>query len=190
MNSPGTTLTTTGHEPALISGEIRLNLGGRNTKIPGFTNVDITPHASVDIVADIADLSMIKDKSVLEIYSSHCLEHFPHGKTLDVLKEWHRVMVPGGKCYVAVPDFEALVQAYLGDGLVQFIVDLGWGGQEYKEAFHYAPFDFPRLANLLMKAGFEDIQRIGPMPYRLADCSALIETRNFTPISLNVLAIA
>lgn len=37
------------------------------------------------------------------LYASHVLEHFSN--TLEVLKEWLRVVKPGGYVYFAVPDF-------------------------------------------------------------------------------------
>ena len=169
---------------------LKLNLGGRNTTIPGFKVVDIYNGANVDINADISNLNMIEAASVDEIYASHCLEHFSHNATLSVLKEWRRIMRPGGKCYIGVPDFDTLVKLYLKRGLNQFLIDLGWGGQEYAEAYHYTPFDWPRLSRLLIDAGFTDVKKIGPMPYGLKDCSALVDTIYELPTSLNVEATA
>ncbi len=45
--------------------DIRLNLGSRDRKIPGFKNMDIDAHEGVDIVGDVSDLSMFEDESVL-----------------------------------------------------------------------------------------------------------------------------
>lgn len=169
---------------------LKLNLGGRNTTIPGFKVVDIYNGENVDIKADISNLNMIEAASVDEIYASHCLEHFGHFDTLRVLKEWRRIMRPGGKCYIGVPDFRALVRLYEKVGLTQFIIDLGWGGQEYKEAFHYTPFDFPRLSRLVIDAGFSDVKQLAELPYGLKDCSSLRDTVTGQLISLNIEAVA
>jgi len=169
---------------------IRLNLGGRDTHIPGFLVVDLHKSDNVDIRADVSNLAMFEDKTVDEIYCSHILEHFPHRKTLSVLEGWHRILKPGAKAYIAVPDFRALVKLYQLSGLNQFLVDLGWGGQEYPEAYHFTPFDFPRLAGLLVKAGFQDVKRLDAMPYGLKDCSQLMDSHYKVPTSLNVEATA
>jgi predicted SAM-dependent methyltransferase len=74
--------------------------------------VDVHEGPLVDIQGDISDLSRFESGSVTEIYASHCLEHFPHVRTLDVLKEWRRVMAKGGKVFVSVPDMDYIVRHY------------------------------------------------------------------------------
>lgn len=169
---------------------LRLNLGGRDTVIPGFKTVDLRKGPSVDLVADIADLKMIDTGTVDEIYASHCLEHFTHVKTAAVLREWRRVLRPGASCWISVPDFEAAVRLFQKEGMTDFIVNLLWGDQGYGLAYHYAGFTFPRLAALLALAGFEDVKRQKWMPHKIADCSRLVDTATLQPISLTVEAIA
>lgn len=163
---------------------MKLNLGGRDKPIPGFLTVDMIDGA--DIQTDIGELAGIEDGSVSEIYASHCLEHFPHPKTGSVLKNWRRVLNPGSKAYIAVPDFDAMVKLYRDFGLTSFIRNMLYGDQGYPLAFHYTCFTFATLASAITQAGFSDVKRIGPMPYGLKDCSALRDTAHFQPISLNV----
>jgi predicted SAM-dependent methyltransferase len=175
---------------AKASGEpVRLLLGGRTTKITGFTNVDLYEGPEVDIHSDVSDLLMFKDGSVSEIYASHILEHFSHTKTINVLKEWRRVLKSGGKAYIAVPDFDATITIYLKEGFVQFINNFLWGDQEYPLAYHYSGFTYPYLASRIIEAGFNDVKRIKVMPYNVKDCSHLIDTLHGIPLSLNVEAI-
>lgn len=166
-----------------------LNLGSRNRAIPGFLSMDCDQHEGVDIVGDIADLSRFENGSVGEIYASHCLEHFPHPQTLSVLKEWHRVLVPGGKLYVAVPDFARCVELYGYSGINQWLLDYVSGGQEYATAYHYAIFDEDRLSGLLRDAGFADSFRVEQFPIGdPADCSNLVSNFDGLPVSLNMIA--
>jgi predicted SAM-dependent methyltransferase len=152
---------------------MKLNLGARTTKIPGFKNVDIKKMPGVDIVADLSMLP-VKDNSVEEIYASHCLEHFSHTMTLDVLKEWHRVLKVGGKISIAVPDFDKIIQVYKETGFMSdFIRNFLWGDQIYREAYHYTCFTYNTLLSLLAESGFTKIKRIAKMPYGLMDCSTL-----------------
>src|SRR6266404_5313598 len=133
---------------SLDAGEpIRLNLGGRDTQIPGFKTVDLKPGSHFDYQSDISDLSMFEDGTVSEVYASHCLEHFGHQRTQYVLEEWHRVLKRGGKCYISVPDFDVAVKLYLQWGMTDYIRNLLWGDQGYDLAYHYAPFTFPVLMN-------------------------------------------
>lgn len=177
-------------KPQNPAGAVCLLLGGRTTKIPGFLNVDLFEGENVDIRTDASDLSMFKDGEVSQIYCSHILEHFPHVKTLSVLKEWRRVLKSGGKAYIAVPDFDAMIRIYLRTGLTKWIANMLYGDQIYDLAFHYAPFTFASLAKLISDAGFSDVKRIVDMPYGLKDCSTLVSTHDQTPVSLNVEAVA
>lgn len=169
---------------------LKLNLGGRTTNIPGFKTVDLYGGDNVDIAADLSDLNMIETGSVSELYASHCLEHFCHLRTVDVLKEWRRVMKKGCKAYIAVPDFEAVVNIYKRDGLTDWMRNFLFGDQIYDKAFHYTGFDFQVLAKLLVKAGWSDVKRILDMPYNLGDCSHLRYSNGNDRVSLNVEAIA
>lgn len=169
---------------------IRLMLGGRDQKLPGWTNVDLHEGPTVDIRTDVSDLSMFKDGSVEAIYASHVLEHFSHRRTLPVLKEWRRVLKTDGKAYIAVPDFEAMITIYKEFGLVEWINNMLYGDQEYPLAFHYLAFDGDSLAKVLFAAGFKAVNRVPQFPFGLRDCSTLTDNRWRRSVSLNVEALA
>ncbi len=167
-----------------------LMLGGRDQKIDGWINVDLHEGKNVDVKADISDLNMFKDATVSRIYASHCLEHFPHPKTLGVLKEWRRVLKFGGEIYISVPDFDAMVKLYNKIGvLAPFIRNMLCGDQGYDLAYHYNLFTYATLAAQCVEAGFSDVKRIVDMPCGLSDCSTLVDTITNLPISLSVRAI-
>lgn len=170
-------------------GTIRLLLGGRTTRIEGFLNVDLFEGENVDIHTDASDLSMVKTGTVEEIYASHILEHFSHTRTVDVLREWNRVLKKGGKLYVSVPDFARMVEIYQKHGLIPWITNMLWGDQIYDLAYHYAPFTAGTLLKSLMDAGFSDAKRIKEMPYGIRDCSHNVDTMERKPISVNVEAV-
>jgi predicted SAM-dependent methyltransferase len=174
----------------VLADKIKLNLGSRNRSIPGFKGMDCDPHPGVDLVGDISNLSMFADGEAEAIYASHCLEHFPHLRTLDVLKEWVRVLAPGGVLYVAVPDFKRAVELYLNCGLQDWIVNFTHGDQGYATAYHYAIFDFDRLKSLLLEAGFSEVSQVVNFPIGdPADCSHQVSTFDGRPNSLNVVAV-
>lgn len=170
--------------------KLKLNLGSRDRSIPGFKSMDCDPHPGVDFVGDISDLSRFKDGEVSEIYASHCLEHFPHNKTLGVLKEWCRVLEPLGILYVAVPDFARCVELYQQMGLNRWLQEYVSGGQEYPTAYHYAIFDEPKLRGLLLAAGFSEASRVELFHNHAPnDCSAKVSTFDAKPISLNMVVV-
>ncbi len=183
-------VTTDSRKADSVTGGTRLLLGGRDTRIEGFKNVDLRPGPTVDFVTDIGQLDQFGDGTINEIYASHCLEHFPHPKTPGVLKEWRRVLKQGASCWISVPDFDAGVRLYLKQGLTNFTRNLLWGDQGYDLAYHYNAFTFATLAAQLVAAGFNDVKRHTWMPHGLNDCSRLVDNINLKPISLTVEAIA
>ena len=60
---------------------------------------------------DITKLEL-EDDSVDLIYASHVLEYFDINQAKDALREWRRVLKPGGELRVAVPDFKAMSTLY------------------------------------------------------------------------------
>lgn len=66
----------------------------------------------VDILRDMDDLYGIPDHSVAALYCSHTLEHqtIAGDKLMTTLKEWFRVIRPGGLLLVSVPDLAVLAK--------------------------------------------------------------------------------
>lgn len=170
---------------------MKLNLGCFNSRIDGFTNVDIRKLEGVDIVCDVKKLDF-PDNSIEEIYASHVLEHFHYIETLDVLKEWYRVLVPGGKIYIGVPDLEVMAGLITIYGMCDWVEAVIYGSSEYIEAKHQAGFGFSTLKNKMEKAGFINIRRVDSFNLTKRDATSLNVTINNTPlgifISLNVIA--
>lgn len=166
---------------------MKLNLGCKTTKLDGFKNVDIYPGPNVDIVCDISKLT-IDSESVDEIYASHCLEHFRREDTLDVLKEWYRVLKPKGVLKVAVPDWDAIVNYYKKSGMLnEMLLDLIYGIREEKYNYHYVSFNYANLMYLLSEAGFNDIEKVTNFGY-VNDCSTLRDHLYGKSLSLNLVA--
>jgi len=68
------------------------------------TRLDIDPKLGPDVVANITDMGTVGNFDI--VYCSHCLEHLHHDDVGKALKEFHRVLVPGGQAVVFVPDLE------------------------------------------------------------------------------------
>ena len=140
--------------------EIRLHLGCGDIDHPGFVNVDARPGKHVHHVQGVERMDLFRDDSVALIYTSHCLEHISHRRVPEVLKEWHRVLKPGGILRVSVPDFDLLVDTYLDNDRNMRSVQLPlMGSQDYAFNFHYTCFNHDELSRLMQEAGFEAPRR-------------------------------
>ena len=139
--------------------EIKLHLGCGEKFIPGFVHVDARKLPHVDYVGSADNLPMFEDNSVDLIYACHLLEHFKRHETEAVLKEWYRVIKPGGILRLAVPDFEKLVEVYLKTKDLKLIFGPLVGRQDYPENTHYVAFDEKTLSEILSRVGFHNIHR-------------------------------
>ena len=138
---------------------LKLHLGCGDKFIPGFKHIDLREAPHIDHVCSIDHLPMIEDNSVELIYACHVLEHFPRDKTAVVLKEWFRVLAPGGILRLAVPDFEAIVKIYQQGTNLESLMGLLFGGQDYQYNFHFRTFDFKSIEDLLLSLGFKKVYR-------------------------------
>src|SRR5438093_1373845 len=81
----------------------RLNIGCGEKLRRGWLNIDLDPRA--DLRLDIRRPLPFREGSCAEIYSEHVLEHLAYpGEVEEVLRDWWRVLVPGGMLSVGVPD--------------------------------------------------------------------------------------
>ena len=70
--------------------------------------LDINPGAHPDIVASITDMSVVPSGSFDALYSSHNLEHLPPHEAQLALKEFYRVLRPGGYALITLPDLRSV----------------------------------------------------------------------------------
>lgn len=133
---------------------MKLHLGCGSRPIPGWVNVDVVDYPHVDLRCAVDRLPMVADGSAEVVYSSHVLEHFPRSETGRVLREWRRVLRPGGTLRVAVPDFDALSALYVETGRLELVLGPLFGRGDYLYNVHYTAFDEALLCRALEAAGF------------------------------------
>lgn len=148
--------------------QISLHLGCGKRFIPEFTyHIDLDDYPHIDYKHNISKLPMFKDNSIDLIYCSHALEYFDREEVKKVLKEWHRVLKPGGILRIAVPNFEAIVKVYqkyknldhqgiLGPLYGRMLIKTPRGK---KIIYHKTIYDFESLKKLLEENGFKNVRR-------------------------------
>jgi SAM-dependent methyltransferase len=82
----------------------KLNLGCGHDIKDGWVNLDVAPLEGVDVVHDLEDLPLpFEDESFDYIECINILEHVR--ELPDVMRELHRILVPGGRLYIMGPHF-------------------------------------------------------------------------------------
>lgn len=148
--------------------EIKLNLGCNEWNIKGFINIDIDKNDKIkpDLQADCSDLPF-EDNSVDEIYAGHMLEHFD--MTENVLEEWHRVLKPGGRITICIPDIErALKELREGRITLHWFNQVVYGAADRKRQEHHEAYTIDILASK-MNVYFKDLMEVTACPYWVAD---------------------
>jgi predicted SAM-dependent methyltransferase len=145
--------------------ERRLHIGGQQ-RHPGWEILDVNPGPLVDHVGDAIDLSRFADGSFTEVYASHVLEHFDYRDALPaVLLEWKRVLVPGGRLLLSVPDLDALASLLLQRQRLNVqqrfqVMRMIFGGHIDPHDYHLVGLNHDFLAGYLGQAGFDGIRRV------------------------------
>jgi predicted SAM-dependent methyltransferase len=96
----------------------KLNLGCGDKILEGYVNVDVAESRrglKPDVLCDLHALTPIADNSVDEILSVHVVEHFWRWEVVGVLKEWVRVLKPGGLMILECPNLLSACQEFLKD---------------------------------------------------------------------------
>ena len=91
--------------PPPADGRVRLNLGCGEKLLPGYVNVDAATRNGVqpDLISDLKALDL-PDDHAHEILAVHVIEHFYLWEGVVVLKEWLRILQPGGQLILECPN--------------------------------------------------------------------------------------
>lgn len=154
---------------------MKVELGAGERAQEDFVRVDLNPKYA-DIVADALSLPF-ENGEVEEMRAVDVLEHISYRDTDRALAEWARVMKPGGKLYVQVPDADLIMKWYANgnpnlaktaEGRCPAILGAAWrllGGHrdgdyvddegDWRWNAHYSLWSRGSLEAALLKAGFD-----------------------------------
>lgn len=142
---------------------LKLHLGCGKRYLPGFVHIDRADFPHIDYQHTVERLDMFPGEAAELIYASHVLEYFDRQEAKRVLREWNRVLCPGGILRLAVPDFCALVEVYLERGKLDLILGPLYGRVKIQGTdtviYHRTVYDFESLKKSLEETGFREIRR-------------------------------
>lgn len=149
---------------------IDVGCGGNRRKEATY-GVDLRPSRYVDVLCDAERGLPFKTGSIDGIYTSHFLEHIENLE--GVIREFVRVLKPGGKMFITVPHFSNTLaysdythRRFFGF----FTFDYFSRETKYKGALCYTPDIDLKIVN--KRLVFKQLSFLGPMFERLVNCSA------------------
>jgi len=160
---------------------IKLNLGCGDKILDGYINVDVVESRAgkkPDVIFDLHDLSKFKSNSVDEILAVHVIEHFWQWEVVDILKEWTRVLKPGGKMILECPNLISAAEEFLKNSDIAamggsegqrsmwvFYGDPGWKDPLMIHRWGYTPRS---LATVMAAAGLTELRQ-EPAQFKLRE---------------------
>lgn len=143
----------------------KLHIGGW-VRAEGWEILDANPAPHVDHVGNANDLSRFADGTFAEIYASHVVEHLDFvGELQATLKEWNRVLAPGGRVLISVPDLDVLAKLILDKDRLNVeerfhVVRMIFGAHADKYDYHMVGLNEEFLAGFLEAAGYVRMRRV------------------------------
>lgn len=112
-----------------------------------------------DEFMDVSNLDY-PENSVDEILIVQTFEHLSRSEASKALDNWYRILKPGGKLHIDVPDFEETAKQLLArknEKEKEWYYRLIFGSQKNEYAFHKDGYSFAKLKTMLEGHGFKDI---------------------------------
>lgn len=136
---------------------VRLNLGAGHKKIEGWTSVDLA--GDPDVRADVLALPF-PDGYADEIMAIHLLEHLYRWDAPGALCEWKRVLKPGGKLILELPDLLKSCRNVLKSADLRMGVWGLYGDPGYREPLmvHRWGWTADELKAEMKSAGFSSVK--------------------------------
>ena len=154
---------------------VRLNIGCGSKLLKGYINCDIEKnHSGVkpDVVCDMGgELPFDRDYAD-EIICIHAIEHFPFWMHENILREFKRVLKPGGLLAIEVPSMDKVIQHFIRTAKEAVPYHLTWGALYGDNNFpedsmlHKWCFSERQMIALFEEINYENIE-VKPVKFHL-----------------------
>jgi hypothetical protein len=135
----------------------KVNLGAGYDRREGYLNVDLQAFHDPDLVGDARSLPELPSGFYEEVVAQDVLEHLERADGPVALREWRRLLAPGGRLFVRVPDLQSLLR-WLGESddadRHRELMHWMFGTQAYAGDFHLSGYSDVLLCDELRRAGF------------------------------------
>lgn len=160
----------------------KLDFGCGNAPREGYAGVDIRPGSNVAYCCNAWEIgAQVAPDSIQEVFSHHFFEHLTFRQGEATLAAWYRILAPGGRLQLVLPDLRYHVEQFLNPeapaeantewtnsehALAGFF---GWQRESMHSDWdvHKSGYDFPLLRSALQRKGFVDIARQNDAPWQL-----------------------
>lgn len=145
----------------------KLNIGCGGRSYPGYTGIDAVARDGADIVAPAHEIPL-PDGCAEEVMAIHLVEHLLPWLVPVALAEWYRLLAPGGKLVLEMPDIIKCCQNII-DGRMkggkhpdQLGMWGAYGDTRTQDEFmlHRYGWHFGTLAPLVKDAGFVKVREV------------------------------
>jgi predicted SAM-dependent methyltransferase len=179
---------------------VKLHFGCGPRILPGWVNIDGWSFPGIDFATDLRQSLPLNDASCSLIFTEHVFEHIDADFRVPVLREFLRVLQPGGTLRIVVPDCEQFVNAYTRRDIAWFdtVVGVPTGRAEglnrvFTMHTHRVIDDWDSLSTTLRQVGFCNVERsslnASAIPELRIDaeepsralCSLYVEAQHLTP---------
>lgn len=160
-------------KPSTTKKLVMLNVGCGTDYKNGWINIDNNSDDNIeklDLNWDMRNPLPYEDGTVDYIFNEHFFEHLTAEEGLLCMKDFLRVLKPGGVMRIAMPDLEHVVYNYMNVPLEKDPVikkfnftdvktRAEWINMSFREWGHKWLYDFEELNRRLREAGFGQVER-------------------------------
>lgn len=158
---------------------IRINYGCGRRILSGYVNVDACVNPKAERAPEVLhalrfnpDGSIVEKTPMLddfadELLAAHVIEHFREYEAPHVLLEWKRLLKPGGKLILELPNIESASRNLLAGLRPQMWLFAFYGDGSHKDPYMLHKFGYTpaSIKTAVEAAGYRDVQILPPQTH-------------------------
>ena len=130
---------------------MKLNIGSGTLLMEDAINMDIRRLPDT-VCGDIRNIPF-GDGYFDEVYATDIIEHMTAADGLTALREISRVLRLSGKAFFQLPSLRGIMEAYAAGATAEKVSWWLFGGQDYKENYHFVVYDEKSFQRALLRSG-------------------------------------